>query len=334
MKSRLPFPRLAPMEKKGLTYRKAGVDIDAGEKLVEYIKRIARPRGRKSAIGGFGAPVELPAGKKTLVASTDGVGTKLLVAKAVGVHSTVGIDLVAMCANDILCCGARPLFFLDYLAADKLDLRVARQVVKGVVRGCREAGCELIGGETAELPGMYPPATYDLAGFCVGLVENRLGPERVEEGDVLVGFRSNGLHSNGFSLVRRVFSEDEMRGKWRKRLLAPTRIYVRELLPFIRKGLVKALAHITGGGIPGNVPRILPGNLGAQVVRSSWKIPGIFREIQRRGGIQTEEIFRVFNMGLGMIAVVAERDAPALVRKSKQARLIGRVVRGAGVELL
>jgi phosphoribosylformylglycinamidine cyclo-ligase len=306
-----------------LDYRNAGVDIDAGAALVERIKPLAaatfRP-GVATGLGGFGALFELPVSRyrePVLVSGTDGVGTKLKLAILLGRHDTVGIDLVAMCANDILVSGAEPLFFLDYYASGRLDLEVATAVIAGIARGCELAGCALTGGETAEMPGMYGEGDYDLAGFCVGIAEKSelILPERVRPGDRLIGLASSGPHSNGYSLIRKVieFSGGDLAADLDgtplgDRLLAPTRIYVRSVLPLTRTIRVHGLAHITGGGISENLPRVLPQGTRAAVDLSSWRRPAVFDWLKDRGGIAEREMLRTFNCGLGMAVCVAPED--------------------------
>ncbi len=332
-----------------LSYRDAGVDIDAGEALVERIKPLAaatfRP-GVVTGLGGFGALFELPMDRyrqPVLVSGTDGVGTKLKLAIALGRHDGIGIDLVAMCANDILVSGAEPLFFLDYYASGRLDLEVATAVIAGIARGCELAGCALTGGETAEMPGMYQEGDYDLAGFCVGIAEKSelILPERVRPGDVLIGLASSGPHSNGYSLIRKVIEisganlDADLEGaSLADRLLAPTRIYVRSLLPLIRTLPVHALAHITGGGITENLPRVLPEGTQARVDLGSWRRPAIFDWLQTQGGIAESEMLRTFNCGLGMVVCVARKDAEgALARlqgSGEQAWLLGEIEAAEG----
>ena len=311
------------------TYKAAGVDIDAGNALVERIKPLARATARpgaEAALGGFGAFFDLAAAgfrDPVLVASTDGVGTKLLVAQAAGRHDTIGVDLVAMCVNDLVVQGAEPLFFLDYFATGRLDVAVAAEVVRGIAEGCREAGCALIGGETAEMPGLYAPGHYDLAGFAVGAVERgaALTGAGVAEGDVVLGLAASGCHSNGYSLVRRIvadaglgygdpapFAPDRTLGD---ALLTPTRIYVRSCLAALRTGAVRALAHITGGGLLENLPRVLPDGLAAELDAAAWELPPLFRWLMQAGGIAPEEMARTFNCGLGMLAVCAPDRAEA-----------------------
>ncbi|HEY2029011.1 MAG TPA: phosphoribosylformylglycinamidine cyclo-ligase [Myxococcales bacterium] len=302
-----------------LTYRDAGVDIDEGDALVERIKphaqRTARPEVL-AGIGGFGGLFEVPKRYRepVMVVGTDGVGTKLKLAFLAKKHDTVGIDLVAMSVNDVVVCGAEPLVFLDYFATSRLDAAEAEQVIKGIAEGCVQAGCALIGGETAELPGFYSAREYDLAGFCVGVVEKGriLDGSRVKDTDVVIGMASNGLHSNGFSLARKAF-ENNLDGALALELLAPTRIYVKDCLA-LRDALdVHAFAHITGGGLPGNLPRVLPSEHRAILQRGSWPVPSIFSRIQKAGGVADAEMLRTFNLGIGMCAVVSRGDAkPAI----------------------
>jgi phosphoribosylformylglycinamidine cyclo-ligase len=309
-----------------LTYRDAGVDIDAGDALVEAIKPLAKSTGRAGTmggLGGFGALFDLKAAGFTdpvLVSATDGVGTKLRVALDAGLHDTVGIDLVAMCVNDLVVQGAEPLFFLDYFATGKLRLAQARDVITGIAEGCRQAGCALVGGETAEMPGMYAAEDYDLAGFSVGAAERGalLPRPDVGPGDVLLGLASTGVHSNGFSLVRRVVEASGLGladaspfggGTLGQALLAPTRIYVKSLLALHKAGLLKAAAHITGGGLPGNLPRVLPAGVAAVVDATAWTVPPVFGWLARTGNVAPEEMLRVFNCGIGMVVVVAAEAA-------------------------
>lgn len=305
------------------------MDIDAGDALVERIKPLARATARAGTmggIGGFGAlfdPRAAGYADPVLVATTDGVGTKLRIAIETGRHATVGIDLVAMCVNDLVVQGAEPLFFLDYFATGRLEVDGAARVVGGIAEGCRIAGCALIGGETAEMPGMYRGGDYDLAGFAVGAAERgRLLPRAdVAPGDVLLGLASSGVHANGFSLVRRIAGGDAadwtMPCPWQagtslaEALLEPTRIYVASLLALHRAGLLKAAAHITGGGLPGNLPRVLPDGVEAALDAASWPVPAVFAWLARQGGVAAAEMLRVFNCGIGMVAVVAADAAPA-----------------------
>jgi phosphoribosylformylglycinamidine cyclo-ligase len=307
-----------------LTYRDAGVDIDAGNALVEKIKPLAQRTMRPEVlggVGGFGALVEVSKKYKNpvMVAGTDGVGTKLKLAFRMKKHDTIGIDLVAMSVNDILVSGAEPIFFLDYFACSKLDVGVAASVVQGIAAGCEQANCSLIGGETAEMPGMYDPNEYDLAGFAVGLVEkNRIiDGKTIVPGDVVIGLASSGPHSNGYTLIRKViavssadlfetFDETRTIGQ---ALLEPTRIYVKPVLEVLGKIPVKGLAHITGGGLTGNIPRVLPANAAARLDQSKWKRPTIFDWLQKHGKIEDAEMHRTFNCGIGMVVVVAKEDA-------------------------
>jgi phosphoribosylformylglycinamidine cyclo-ligase len=309
-----------------LSYRDAGVDIDAGDALVEAIKPFARRTLRPevlAGIGGFGALCAIPKKYRqpVLVSGTDGVGTKLKLAFALDRHDTVGIDLVAMSVNDVLVQGAEPLFFLDYYACGKLDGKVAAQVVQGIARGCELAGCALIGGETAEMPGMYPEGEYDLAGFCVGVVEKKkiLHGRSIKPGDVLLGLASSGAHSNGYSLIRRIVERARPDASMLDALMEPTRIYVKSVLKLIASVPVKGLAHITGGGLVGNVPRILPRGTRALIDASSWPRPLLFKWLQQQGNVAEEEMHRVFNCGIGMVAVVAAAEAKRAAAKLRAA---------------
>jgi len=326
-------------------YRDAGVDIDAADSLVERIAPMARSTNRPGVvggIGGFGGLFQLAAAGRwrdpVLVSGTDGVGTKLLLAQQAGRHDTLGIDLVAMCVNDIVVAGAEPLFFLDYFATGRLEVDAAAQVVEGVAEGCRRAGCALLGGETAEMPGMYGPGHYDLAGFAVGVVERDeiLDGSQVRAGDVLVGLPSSGLHSNGFSLVRKIVAEagwalDADPGLGHPladELLEPTRIYVREVLS-VRDRLLAA-AHITGGGLPGNIPRVLPPGTGARLSRAAWQEPAIFGLLRDAGAIDEDSMLRTFNCGLGMVLVTRPEHADALARELGGS-VVGEIVAEEGV---
>jgi phosphoribosylformylglycinamidine cyclo-ligase len=316
---------------KSQSYRDAGVDIDAGNALVEAIKPLAKATARTGStalLGGFGAVFDPKAAgfrDPLLVATTDGVGTKLKVAIESGRHDTVGIDLVAMCVNDLVVQGAEPLFFLDYYATGKLDVAAGRQIIGGIAAACREVNCALIGGETAEMPGMYADGDYDLAGFAVGAVERDrvLTGTSVAEGDIVLGLASSGLHSNGFSLVRRVvgltgldyvdpapFAPNRSLGE---ALLVPTRLYVRSCLAAVRAGGVKALAHITGGGLLENIPRVLPAGLAAELDAGAWELPPVFRWLQHHGHIASSELARTFNCGIGMIAVTNPDETEATI---------------------
>jgi phosphoribosylformylglycinamidine cyclo-ligase len=311
--------------KVSLSYRDAGVDIDAGDALVEAIKPFAKRTMREgvvAGIGGFGALFEI--GKKykepLLVSGTDGVGTKLKLAFHLNRHDTVGIDLVAMSVNDILVQGAEPLFFLDYFACGKLDVATATEVIKGIARGCELAGCALIGGETAEMPGMYPAGEYDLAGFAVGAVEKSkvIDGSKIRPGDVVLGLASSGIHSNGYSLVRKIIetAKPDLQADFDGRslgeaLLAPTRIYVKPILALMEKLEIRGLVHITGGGLVENVPRVLRPDLTAALDRGGWTMPPLFGWLQRHGGVADAEMHRVFNCGIGMALIVAPEDAAA-----------------------
>ena len=307
-----------------LSYRDAGVDIEAGNALVDRIKPLAaktRRPGVMSGLGGFGSMFELPTDRykhPVLVSGTDGVGTKLRLAIESGIHNTIGIDLVAMCVNDIIVLGAEPLFFLDYYATSKLDIDVATSVVSGIADGCLLAGAALVGGETAEMPSMYQEGDYDLAGFCVGVVEkdNVIDGSQVAAGDVLIGLASSGPHSNGYSLIRKILerSQDDLSTPFAgstlgELLLTPTRIYVKSLLQHHEKINIHALSHITGGGLLENIPRVLPDNVQAIIDAKSWQRPAIFDWLQEQGNVIDEEMYRTFNNGIGMVIVVAIKDA-------------------------
>ncbi len=315
------------MRKTSWTYKKAGVDINAGDALVDRIRK------RIPAIGDFAGLFPFPKGlkKPSLVACTDGVGTKLKIAQDLNAHDTIGIDLVAMNVNDLICCGARPLFFLDYFAAGKLDVKVAERVIGGIIEGCRQAGCALIGGETAEMPGMYPPGEYDLAGFSVGVVDEsqRVRNDKIRPGDVLLGLPSSGVHSNGYSLARVLFRGAELK-KWGRALLAPTKIYVKPVLAALKKypGAIKGIAHITGGGLLENVPRFLPKTCDAVFPVATWPLPEVFAEIRRRGNVADHEMFRTFNMGLGLVLAVAPERAEAVRKALAPCYEVGRVEKG------
>jgi phosphoribosylformylglycinamidine cyclo-ligase len=337
--------------KNGLTYADAGVDIDAGNALVERIKpaakRTTRP-GVMSGLGGFGALFDLKGAGYTdpvLVAATDGVGTKLRIAIDTGNVSTIGIDLVAMCVNDLICQGAEPLFFLDYFATGKLELEQATQIIEGIAKGCELSGCALIGGETAEMPGMYHDGDFDLAGFAVGAMERGTAlPEGVAAGDVLLGLASDGVHSNGYSLVRKVVEVSGLGwdadcpfgdGNLGAALLAPTRLYVKSTLAAIRAGGVHALAHITGGGLTENLPRVLPEGVGAQVDLSAWELPPVFKWLTKTAGMEQAELLKTFNAGIGMVLAVSADRADAITEllqaEGETVFRIGQVADGAGV---
>ncbi|MDX2028681.1 MAG: phosphoribosylformylglycinamidine cyclo-ligase [Alphaproteobacteria bacterium] len=319
-------------------YAEAGVDIDAGNALVEAIKPLAKATARPGAeggIGGFGALFDLKAAgyrDPILVSTTDGVGTKLKIAIETGKHQTIGIDLVAMCVNDLIVQGAEPLLFLDYFATGKLDVESARQVIAGIAEGCKQAGCSLAGGETAEMPGMYGSGDYDLAGFSVGAVErDKILPQKnIARGDVVLGVASSGVHSNGYSLVRKIVAQEKLSydkpapfdasRSLGDALLEPTRIYVRSVLQAVRTGHVKGLAHITGGGLLENIPRVLPDGLGVKLNAKNWDVPGVFRWLAKAGNIDPQEMARTFNCGIGMVVIVA----------SEHAEEVGKILTAAG----
>jgi phosphoribosylformylglycinamidine cyclo-ligase len=335
------------------SYRDAGVDIDAQDEALREVGKIVRDTYNAnvvSELGLFGGlfradftGMESP----ILVSSADGVGTKLKVAQAMKIHDTVGYDLVSHCVNDILVQGARPLFFLDYFATGKLEPKTMVEVVRGMANACRENGVALIGGETAEMPGFYAPGDYDVAGFIVGVVDEKhlIDGSRVQEGDILIGLPSAGLHTNGYSLARRILIEQlgndyqtilpEIGGKIGEVLLQPHISYLRQLLPLVQERLLHAMAHITGGGLTDNVPRILPSNLDAKIKAGSWEVPSIYRVMRRDGNVDIDEMFRVFNMGIGMVLVIAPEDVEPVVRKLEQAHqkfsFIGNIVAGSGV---
>jgi len=334
------------MPSKPLTYKDAGVDIDAGNALVERIKPlVARTRRSEvmAGLGGFGGLFALDTerfAEPVLVSGTDGVGTKLKLAQALGRHDTIGIDLVAMCVNDVLVQGAEPLFFLDYFACGRLDVDVAADVVAGIAEGCAQAGAALIGGETAEMPDMYADGEYDLAGFCVGAVDRSrlIDGSRIKPGDVLVGIGSSGPHSNGYSLIRRVLEradDESLDGRpVSDRLIEPTRIYVRPIMALMNAVTVNGLAHVTGGGITDNLPRILAPTLDAEVDTASWAPDAVFGWLAERGNIELDEMRRTFNCGVGMIAVVDEADADraleSLAASGEQAFRLGHISGGSG----
>ena len=323
-----------------LTYAKAGVKIDAADRFIRMIKPLVRSTERPEVLGTIGGFSGLfrprTAGMRApvLVSSTDGVGTKLLVAEALGKYDTVGIDLVAMCVDDVVVLGAEPLFFLDYIAVGDVRPRMLVEIVKGIVRGCRQAGCTLIGGETAELPGLYAPGKWDLAGFCVGLVDRPkiIDGRSVRPGDAVIGLASSGLHSNGYSLARAAFTEKELRGDIGRELLRPTRIYCSTILEVLKDVPVKSMAHITGGGFYDNIPRVIPEGSAVRVEKGAWPVPAIFRKIQARGRVAEREMFRTLNMGIGMVLVVApdqaERAVSLFARLGQKAWVIGEVVKG------
>ena len=334
-------------------YKQAGVDIEAGYEAVnrmkKHVARTMRPEVM-SGLGGFGGMFDLSTlGLKepVLVSGTDGVGTKLMLAFMMDQHDTIGIDAVAMCVNDVVVQGAAPLYFLDYIACGKADPERIEMIVKGVAEGCTQAGCALIGGETAEMPGMYDVEEYDLAGFTVGACEKSrlITGKDISEGDVLIGLASSGIHSNGYSLVRKVLLEDaklnlqdfvpELGKKLGEELLTPTKIYVKSILSTLEKHELKGLAHITGGGFIENIPRMLPEGIGVEIKLGSWTIPPIFKYLEEKGQLKQEEMFNIFNMGIGMVAVVKKEEADQVVAHFEQcgekASIIGRVVSGEGV---
>lgn len=329
---------MSDTSKTPLSYRDAGVDIEAGERLVEAIGPLAKATARAGVmggLGGFGALFDLKASgyeDPVLVSGTDGVGTKLMLAFETGIHNTVGIDLVAMCANDVLAQGAEPLFFLDYFATGKLEAGIAEAVIAGIAEGCRQSGCTLVGGETAEMPGMYPPGHYDLAGFVVGAVDRARVLPRMDDmaaGDVLIGIASSGPHSNGYSLIRRIVEREGLsfeaaspfsEGTLGEALLTPTRLYSAAALPLIKGSLINGLAHITGGGLTENTPRMCPDHLVPRIDRNSWAPGPVFQWLQDAGGVELDEMHRTFNMGIGMVFSV-EPDMAEIVMN--QLRLMG-----------
>ncbi|MEX0349589.1 MAG: phosphoribosylformylglycinamidine cyclo-ligase [Paracoccaceae bacterium] len=337
--------------KNGITYADAGVDIDAGNALVDRIKPAAKRTNRPgvmSGLGGFGALFDLKAAGYSdpiLVAATDGVGTKLRIAIDTGLVDGVGVDLVAMCVNDLVCQGAEPLFFLDYFATGKLETDQAARIIEGIATGCERSGCALIGGETAEMPGMYPEGDFDLAGFAVGAMERGTAlPEGVTEGDVLLGLASDGVHSNGYSLVRRLVELSGLGweadcpwddGSLGAALLAPTRLYVRQVLAAIRAGGVHALAHITGGGLTENLPRVLPEGMGAAIDLDAWDLPPVFRWMAKTGGIEEKEMLKTFNCGIGMIVACAADQADAVAallrEQGESVTVLGHVTSESGI---
>ncbi len=338
-------------KKQGLTYADAGVDIDAGNALVDRIKPAAKRTqraGTMSGLGGFGALFDLKAAgynDPILVGATDGVGTKLRIAIDTGNVDTIGIDLVAMCVNDLVCQGAEPLFFLDYFATGKLELDQAARIIEGIAEGCAQSGCALIGGETAEMPGMYSKGDFDLAGFAVGAMERGTDlPAGVAEGDVLLGLGSNGVHSNGYSFVRKVVEMSGLgwdadcpfdEGSLGEALLAPTRLYVKQCLAAVRAGGVHALAHITGGGLTENLPRVLPEGMGATIDLGAWELPGVFRWLAETASMEEAELLKTFNCGIGMIVVVAadkaDEIATLLAGEGESVTRIGTVTANEGI---
>ncbi|MBM3248508.1 MAG: phosphoribosylformylglycinamidine cyclo-ligase [Candidatus Omnitrophica bacterium] len=328
------------MMTKRLTYKSSGVDIAKANKFKKEIKSLVARTFTKEVmggIGGFGSLYDFSLAKykhPILVSSSDGVGTKLIIAKLVNKHDTVGIDLVAMNTNDILCLGAKPIFFLDYIASGKLDPQVLRDVIKGIAEGCKQSACSLIGGETAELPGMYAEGDYDLGGFVVGVVEKGkiIDGSKIKVGDKLIGLASSGIHSNGYSLVRKVLSKKEQK-RYAKQILAPTKIYVKPVLDVIKNVNVKGISHITGGAFYGKLARILPRDKNAVVYKSSWNVPRIFGLIQKRGNISQREMYSTFNMGIGMVLAVSPKDvsrAQRILSKNKlKSWVIGEIKKGS-----
>lgn len=324
---------MTEQSKPSLSYKDAGVDIDAGNALVDRIKNVAKRTRRPevmAGLGGFGALFELPGGyqEPVLVSGTDGVGTKLKLAMQLNKHDTIGIDLVAMCVNDLIVGGAEPLFFLDYYATGKLSVDVASQVVEGIGDGCELSGCALVGGETAEMPGMYEGEDYDLAGFCVGIVEKKkiIDGSKVIAGDALIAMPSSGPHSNGYSLIRKILdvSNADLNTKLGKTtlgkaLLEPTKIYVKPLLELFKHVEVKALSHITGGGLTENIPRVLPENAKAMIECSRWQLPDVFAWLKENGGVAPAEMYRTFNCGVGMVICVAQEQVSATIERLKEA---------------
>lgn len=323
---------MSDTQKQSLSYKDAGVDIDAGERLVDRIKSVAQRTRRPevlAGLGGFGALFELPKGyqEPVLVSGTDGVGTKLRLAMQLRKHDTIGIDLVAMCVNDLVVGGAEPLFFLDYYATGKLDVDTAADVINGIGKGCELSGCALVGGETAEMPGMYEGEDYDLAGFCVGIVEKSkiLDGRKVKPGDVLLGLASSGPHSNGYSLIRKILEVSKadlnqpIAGRTlAEALLEPTRIYVKSLLQVLKTHPINALAHITGGGLLENIPRVLPDHTKAVIQKNSWQLPEVFAWLQQQGNVAEREMYRTFNCGIGMVVCVPA-DAAEDTRRALEA---------------
>ena len=330
--------------RKSLTYKDSGVDVDKANSFVESIKPFARMTSRPevlAGIGGFGALCRLPFRKfkdPILVSATDGVGTKLKVAKLVGRYDGLGIDLVAMNVNDILTLGAEPLFFLDYFAVGKIEKEMMKTIIKSIAIGCKQSGCALIGGETAEMPGLYGRGDFDLAGFCVGVVDREkiIDGKKVKAGHVIIGVASSGVHSNGFSFVRKVLSNDFMQAH-AEEIIKPTKIYVKPILSLIEKEPIFSMAHITGGGFFDNIPRVLPKGCGAQIHAGSWPIPRVFQWIQEKSNAQAKEMYRTFNMGIGMVLVTrADRALKVISHLAKfkeRAWVIGEIVKGKGVSI-
>ncbi|RUA04161.1 MAG: phosphoribosylformylglycinamidine cyclo-ligase [Gammaproteobacteria bacterium] len=329
-----------------LTYQDSGVDINKGNELIEQIKPIAKSTAREgvlAGLGGFGAMFELPINRyknPVLISGTDGVGTKLKVAEMLNKHDTIGIDLVAMCVNDLIVQGAEPLFFLDYYATGKLNTDIAVSVISGIGEGCKQSGCALIGGETAEMPGMYAGEDYDLAGFCVGIADKKdvIDGSKVKNGDHIIALASSGPHSNGYSLIRKVLESVEPTEEQLQQLIEPTKIYVKSVLSLLKTHTVHAISHITGGGLLENIPRVLPDDLAAKLDSTSWALPEIFQFLQDTGNIELTEMYRVFNCGVGMVLVLsAEESADAikhLEAQGEKAWLIGEIVKNDGKQVI
>ena len=328
-----------------LTYKDSGVDITKGNQLIEKIKPIAKSTMRPgvlAGLGGFGAMFEIPLDQyknPVLISGTDGVGTKLMVAEMLKKHDTIGIDLVAMCVNDLIVQGAEPLFFLDYYATGSLNPDIATSVIEGIGEGCRQSGCSLIGGETAEMPGMYNGEEYDLAGFCVGIVEKNkiIDGSKVNEGDHIIGLGSSGPHSNGYSLIRKVLEKTTPTSKQLESLIEPTKIYVQSILSLVNTLPVHAISHITGGGLLENIPRVLPGHLAAKLDSNSWIQPEIFKWIQNHGNIDSSEMYRVLNCGVGMVVIIPKNFSDEAIKHlnacGEEAWLIGEVVQSNGEQV-
>ncbi len=337
-----------------ISYKDSGVDVERGYEAVRLMKEHVKStytKGVLGDIGSFGGFFKMPEGMEepVLVAGTDGVGTKLKYAIIADKHDTIGIDAVAMCVNDIVCQGAKPLFFLDYFATGSLSPEKVATVVSGIAEGCRQSGAALIGGETAEMPGFYPDGEYDIAGFAVGAVDKKkiINGSTIKSGDVLIGLKSSGIHSNGYSLVRKLFGEDKSKlEKYDERLgakvidvlLTPTKIYVKSILALIEKVKVKGIAHITGGGFIENIPRIFPKGIGCEIVKNSYEVPAVFKVMQEIAGISDEQIYNTFNMGIGMVVCVDERDAKATISQleatGESCVILGKTVNGSGVKLI
>ena len=329
-----------------LTYKDSGVDITKGNQLIEKIKPIAKSTlrpGVLGGLGGFGAMFEIPLEKyknPVLISGTDGVGTKLKVAEMLNKHDTIGIDLVAMCVNDLIVQGAEPLFFLDYYATGSLNPEIATSVIEGIGEGCRQSGCSLIGGETAEMPGMYNGEEYDLAGFCVGIVDKNqvIDGSKVNEGDHIVALGSSGPHSNGYSLIRKVLEKSTPSAEQLNSLIEPTRIYVKSILSLANTLPVHAISHITGGGLLENIPRVLPDHLSAKLDSNSWSQPEIFKWLQKEGNIDSHEMYRVLNCGVGMVVIISKESSSQAIEHlsacGENAWLIGEVVHSKGEQVI